>query len=130
MRKIDGIGKKPHTILCKDGSTVDTMSIVLFNYFPHQYNILSNIIGPGATILVSGRPTYSKYDGALQMLNPDFILSDTQQNMNKIMQIEPVYSLTEGNFLLCKHNDGIETAFCFCNLSPFCLSLHYFVQYR
>ena len=88
--------KKTIPIAIVSNSTRESIAIVLFNYSPIQWATLSKAMNPGNKVLVSGRPNYSKYDGGIEIFNPCFLLSDTLQNLNHIIQAEPVYPLTEG----------------------------------
>ena len=69
----------------------DTGTLTL-TYFNARKDYLENLLPPGELRYVSG--TTALYDGMLQMVHPDRVVSEA--DLDKLPLIEPVYPLTEG----------------------------------
>jgi len=79
--------RAPYMIYASD----DTGDIVL-TYFNARKDYLDKLLPVGALRYVSG--TAAMYDGMLQMVHPDRVVSET--DLAKLPLVEPVYPLTEG----------------------------------
>src|SRR6516225_6465404 len=79
--------RAPYLIYASD----DTGDIVL-TYFNARKDYLDKLLPVGAVRYVSG--TAAIYDGMLQMVHPDRVVSET--DLAKLPLVEPVYPLTEG----------------------------------
>jgi ATP-dependent DNA helicase RecG len=69
----------------------DTADIIL-TYFHAKRDFLEKLFPVGEVRYVSG--TTALYDGMLQMVHPDRVVSETE--LDKLPMVEPVYPLTEG----------------------------------
>ena len=79
--------RAPYLIYASD----DTGDIVL-TYFKARKDYLEKLLPVGALRYVSG--TAAIYDGMLQMVHPDRVVSEA--DLAKLPLVEPVYPLTEG----------------------------------
>jgi ATP-dependent DNA helicase RecG len=79
--------RAPYQIYASD----DTGDIVLTFFNPHR-DYLEKLLPVGELRYISG--TAASYDGMLQMVHPDRIVSEA--DLAKLPLIEPVYPLTEG----------------------------------
>src|SRR5215469_9258322 len=79
--------RAPYMIYASD----DTGDIVL-TYFNAHKDYLDKLLPVGALRYVSG--TAAMYDGMLQMVHPDRVVSEA--DLAKLPLVEPVYPLTEG----------------------------------
>jgi ATP-dependent DNA helicase RecG len=79
--------RAPYNIYASD----DTGSMVL-TFFNARKDYLDKLLPPGELRYVSG--VASTYDGMLQMVHPDRVVSEA--DLAKLPLVEPVYPLTEG----------------------------------
>jgi ATP-dependent DNA helicase RecG len=79
--------RAPYQIYASD----DTGDLVL-TYFNARRDYLEKLLPAGERRYVSG--TTALYDGMLQMVHPDRVVSEA--DLDKLPLVEPVYSLTEG----------------------------------
>ena len=79
--------RAPYQIYGKD----DTADIIL-TYFHAKRDYLEKLFPVGELRYVSG--TTALYDGMLQMVHPDRVVSEAE--LDKLPMVEPVYPLTEG----------------------------------
>jgi ATP-dependent DNA helicase RecG len=79
--------RAPYQVYASD----DTGTITL-TFFNARKDYLEKLLPPGALRYVSG--TAAWYDGMLQMVHPDRVVSEA--DLPKLPLIEPVYPLTEG----------------------------------
>src|SRR6478752_6507524 len=72
--------------------TSDETGDLTLTFFSAREDYLEKILPVGETRIVSGTARF--YDGMLQMVHPDRIVSEAEAD--KLPQIEPIYPLTEG----------------------------------
>jgi ATP-dependent DNA helicase RecG len=72
--------------------TYDDTGTLTLTYFRGQRDYLEKLFPPGELRYVSG--TTALYDGTLQMVHPDRVVSEA--DLEKLPMVEPVYPLTEG----------------------------------
>jgi ATP-dependent DNA helicase RecG len=91
--------RAPYQIYASD----ETGDLVL-TYFRARADYLQKLLPVGELRYVSG--TVELYDGILQMVHPDRVVSESE--LDKLPQVEPVYPLTEGlgNNSVSKAIDG------------------------
>ena len=66
-------------------------------YSDARWRVLSPIYTKGADVVVSGRLSVSKYNGALEMVNPDAELpaGAPARALSEAFCVEPIYGLTQ-----------------------------------
>jgi ATP-dependent DNA helicase RecG len=72
--------------------THDDTGTLTLTYFNARKDYLETLLPPGELRYVSG--TTALYDGMLQMVHPDRVVSEA--DLDKLPLVEPVYPLTEG----------------------------------
>jgi ATP-dependent DNA helicase RecG len=72
--------------------TYDDTGTLTLTYFNARRDYLETLFPPGELRYVSG--TTALYDGTLQMVHPDRVVSEA--DLDKLPLVEPVYPLTEG----------------------------------
>ena len=72
--------------------TYDDSGTLTLTYFHAKRDYLEKLFPVGELRYVSG--TAALYDGALQMVHPDRVVSEAE--LDKLPMVEPVYPLTEG----------------------------------
>jgi ATP-dependent DNA helicase RecG len=83
-----GRSRAPYRIFCSDESS----GTLILTYFNARRDYLEKLFPEGALRYVSGLT--SLYDGMLQMVHPDRVVSEA--DLAKLPLVEPVYPLTEG----------------------------------
>jgi ATP-dependent DNA helicase RecG len=79
--------RSPYLIYASDGT-----GDVVITYFSARKDYLERLLPVGQRRIVSG--TMAMYDGMLQMVHPDFVV--TEAELASLPAIQPVYPLTEG----------------------------------